>query len=112
MNETTVYAIDQLAFEWTKAKNAEMYANLSRIEIEKKYWLFSNRKRKEPSQKIRTSTRMRCDVCGKPIFRAHTIITGSTLEAWCHTCFEAFRPEDSRIFDPENESWEVKDDPP
>ena len=36
MNETTVYAIDQLAFEWTKAKNAEMYANLSRIEIEKK----------------------------------------------------------------------------
>ncbi len=55
---------------------------------------------------------MRCDVCGKPIFRAHTIITGSTLEAWCHTCFEAFRPEDSRIFDPENESWEVKDDTP
>ena len=53
---------------------------------------------------------MRCDVCGKPIFRAHTSITGSTLEAWCHTCFTAFTPEDSRIFDPENESWEVKDD--
>ena len=36
MNETTVSTIDQLAFEWTKAKRAEEDANLSRIEIEKK----------------------------------------------------------------------------
>ena len=32
----TVPVLDQVAFEWIKAKNAEMYANLSRIEIEKK----------------------------------------------------------------------------
>ena len=75
MNETTVYAIDQLAFEWTKAKNAEMYANLSRIEIEKKYWLFSNRKRKESSQKIRTSTRCRApsQSTGKWIPTSHAL---------------------------------------
>jgi ribosome-binding protein aMBF1 (putative translation factor) len=54
---------------------------------------------------------IRCDVCGKPIYRAHTIITGSTLEAWCHTCFKEFKPEDSRIFDPENETWEISDGP-
>ena len=55
--------------------------------------------------------KIKCDVCGKPIYRAHTIITGTTLEAWCHTCFTAFTPEDSRIFDPENEAWEISDGP-
>ena len=54
-----------------------------------------------------------CSVCGRQRPQSEwKFITGSTLEAWCHTCFEAFRPEDSRIFDPENESWEVKDDTP
>lgn len=54
---------------------------------------------------------IRCDVCGKIIFRAHTIITESTLEAWCHSCFKEFNPEVSRIFDPENETWEISDGP-
>lgn len=63
-----------------------------------------------PVSHERKSSMIRCDVCGKPIYRAHTIITGSTLEAWCHTCFTAFTPEDSRIFDPENEEWTMEEE--
>lgn len=53
---------------------------------------------------------MKCDVCGNKIFKAKTIITGSTLEAWCYKCFKQFQPDESRIFDPENETWEIRDE--
>lgn len=53
-----------------------------------------------------------CLVCGRERHQSEwRFINGSTLEAWCHSCFKEFNPEVSRIFDPENETWEISDGP-